>query len=95
MGEFQIKVASATQASYSKWASMTATTTAVTGTASATSTYSSTAVPTATSYDYIVVGGGVRIISLALTLHCLAEFMRDDLALVDVPALSGTVALTD
>ncbi|PQE24748.1 cellobiose dehydrogenase protein [Rutstroemia sp. NJR-2017a WRK4] len=65
MGEFQIKVASATQASYSKWASMTATTTAVTGTASATATYSSTAVPTATSYDYIVVGGGAGGVPLA------------------------------
>jgi hypothetical protein len=82
MGEFQIKVASATQASYSKWASQTATTTAVTGTASATSTFSSTAVPTATSYDYIVVGGGVRIVSSTLTLHHLADFMRYDFALV-------------
>lgn len=76
MGEFQIKVASATQASYSKWASMTATTTAVTGTASATSAYSFTAVPTATSYDYIVVGGGVRIVSSTTISHDLAKFER-------------------
>lgn len=62
MGEFSIKVASATQSSYSQWASQTATITATTGTATATATYSTSPIPTATSYDYIVIGGGVRII---------------------------------
>lgn len=60
MGEFSIKVASATQSSYSEWATRTATITATTGTATATATYSTSPIPTSTSYDYIVVGGGVR-----------------------------------
>lgn len=65
MGEFQIIVSSATQASYSKWASMTATATAVTGTATATSSYSSIPVPTGTTYDYVVVGAGAGGIPVA------------------------------
>ncbi|EMR89102.1 putative cellobiose dehydrogenase protein [Botrytis cinerea BcDW1] len=65
MGEFSIKVASATQSSYSKWASMTATITATTGTATATATYSTSPIPTSTSYDYIVVGGGAGGVPMA------------------------------
>lgn len=64
MGEFQIKVASATQASYSVWASMTATVTTVTGSSTPTSTYSSKPVPTNT-YDYVVVGAGAGGIPIA------------------------------
>lgn len=64
MGEFSIKVASATHTSYSQWATRTATITATTGTASATATYSTAPIPTSTSYDYIVVGGGVCTVSL-------------------------------
>ena len=65
MGEFQIEVASATQASYSIWETMTATATVVTGTLSPTSTYSSIPVPTSTTYDYVVVGGGAGGIPIA------------------------------
>ena len=65
MGEFQIEVASATQASYSNWATLTATATAVTGTAVATSSYSSIAVPTGTTYDYVVIGAGAGGIPIA------------------------------
>ena len=64
MGEFQVEVASATQASYSIWASMTATVTSVTGTTSPTSTYSSRPVPT-TTFDYVVVGAGAGGIPIA------------------------------
>ncbi|KFY02053.1 hypothetical protein O988_02378 [Pseudogymnoascus sp. VKM F-3808] len=64
MGEFKIEVASATQASYSIWASMTATATSVSGTAGPTATYSSNPVPTST-YDYVVIGGGAGGIPLA------------------------------
>lgn len=65
MGEFQIIVSSATQASYSNWNTLTATATAVTGTASATTSYSSIAVPTGTTYDYVVVGAGAGGIPIA------------------------------
>lgn len=65
MGEFVIQVASATQASYSKWATLTATATAVTGSATSTTAYSSIAVPTGTTYDYVVIGGGAGGIPLA------------------------------
>lgn len=66
MGEFKVEVASATQASYSIWASMTATTTAtsVSRTVSPTSTATSKPVPTST-YDYVVIGGGAGGIPLA------------------------------
>lgn len=64
MGEFKVEVASATQASYSIWASMTATATSVSGTAGPTATYSSNPVPT-TTYDYVVIGGGAGGIPLA------------------------------
>jgi cellobiose dehydrogenase (acceptor) len=63
-GEFVIQVASATQASYSKWATMTATGVIATGTATTTS-YSSVAVPTGVTYDYVVVGGGAGGIPIA------------------------------
>lgn len=67
MGEYSIAVASATQASYSNWATLTAThTNTATGTATASATsYSSTPVPTAATYDYIVVGGGAGGIPMA------------------------------
>lgn len=66
MGIFQVQVASATQASYSKWATMSATTISTTSTATATSTstYSSRPVPT-TYYDYVVIGGGAGGIPIA------------------------------
>jgi cellobiose dehydrogenase (acceptor) len=65
MGEFEIVVSSATQASYSQWATLTATASAVTGTAAATSSYSSVPVPTGTTYDYVVIGGGAGGIPIA------------------------------
>jgi cellobiose dehydrogenase (acceptor) len=65
MGEFQIEVASATQASYSNWATLTATATAVSGSSAPTSSYSSIPVPTSTTYDYVVVGGGAGGIPIA------------------------------
>jgi len=65
MGVFQIPVASATQASYSVWATQTSNGTTATGTAVATSAYSSVPVPTATSYDYVVIGGGAGGIPMA------------------------------
>lgn len=64
MGGFKVEVASATQASYSIWASMTATATSVSGTAGPTATYSSNPVPTST-YDYVVIGAGAGGIPLA------------------------------
>lgn len=64
MGEFKVDVASATQASYSIWARMTATATSVSGTVSPTSTAASKPVPTST-YDYVVIGGGAGGIPLA------------------------------
>ncbi|KAE8445026.1 hypothetical protein EG329_014032 [Mollisiaceae sp. DMI_Dod_QoI] len=65
MGEFLIPVASATQASYSAWATKTASGPIATGTATATVAFSSIPVPTQTSYDYIVVGGGAGGIPMA------------------------------
>ena len=65
MGEFQIKVASATQSSYSVWATLTATATTATGSTAPTSSYSSVPVPTGTTYDYVVVGGGAGGIPIA------------------------------
>ncbi|TVY84745.1 Cellobiose dehydrogenase [Lachnellula suecica] len=67
MGEFAIPVASATQASYSQWATLTATETYTTGTATATATtsFSSVPVPTGTTYDYVVIGGGAGGIPIA------------------------------
>lgn len=64
MGEFKITVASATQASYSIWATMTATGTSVSGTIGPTSTHSSKPIPTLT-YDYVVVGSGAGGVPLA------------------------------
>jgi cellobiose dehydrogenase (acceptor) len=65
MGEFKIVVSSATQASYSAWATRTATATTVTGTTAPTSTFSSIPVPTGTTYDCVVVGGGAGGIPIA------------------------------
>lgn len=66
MGMYVIDVKSATQASYSSWATQTATGTGTiaTGTATATS-YSSIPVPTGTTYDYVVIGGGAAGIPMA------------------------------
>lgn len=65
MGEFQVVVKSATQASYSSWATLTATGVVPTGTATTTASYTGTPVPTAASYDYIVVGAGAAGIPMA------------------------------
>ena len=65
MGEFEILVASATQASYSVWATSTITgITSATVSSTATATYSSKPVPTST-YDYVIVGGGAGGVPLA------------------------------
>ncbi|RDW73920.1 cellobiose dehydrogenase protein [Coleophoma crateriformis] len=67
MGEFSVAIASATQASYSNWATLTAThTNTATATAAAsTTTVSSQTIPTGVTYDYIVVGGGAGGIPMA------------------------------
>lgn len=67
MGEFSIPVASATQASYSKWATLTATQTYTSGTSTptATASYSAIPVPTGVTYDYVVIGGGAGGIPIA------------------------------
>ena len=65
MGEFQIVVKSATQASYSAWATKTATGPTATASASATATISSVPVPTGMTYDYVVVGAGAGGIPMA------------------------------
>jgi cellobiose dehydrogenase (acceptor) len=65
MGEFQIEVASATQASYSAWATKIATGPTATASAATTTVFSSIPVPTQTSYDYIVVGAGAGGIPMA------------------------------
>lgn len=64
-GEFVVQVASATQASYSVWATMTATATGTipSGT-TVTTSYSSLPAPTGT-YDYVIVGGGAGGIPMA------------------------------
>jgi len=69
MGVYQILVPSATQASYSKWASMTATHT-TSATAGPTTTVAPPVVtgipvPTGTTYDYVVIGGGAGGIPIA------------------------------
>jgi cellobiose dehydrogenase (acceptor) len=89
MGEFQIIVANATNANYTKWAGLTgaAPTTSVSASASIAPTGNSTGtvaaptaapttsatpttftgvpVPSATSYDYVIVGGGAGGIPMA------------------------------
>lgn len=66
MGEFVVLVASATQASYSVWATQTVSgVVTATGTATATATYSAVPVPTGTTYDYVVIGGGAGGIPMA------------------------------
>lgn len=65
MGEFEIQVKSATQASYSKWATMTATGVIASATATATATFSPVPVATTDTYDYIVIGGGAGGIPIA------------------------------
>ncbi|KAH6670475.1 hypothetical protein B0J14DRAFT_97535 [Halenospora varia] len=68
MGVFKIKVASATHASYSKWAaSATAvpTSTVPTSTPTPTGSFSSIPVPTGTTWDYVIVGGGAAGIPMA------------------------------
>ena len=65
MGEFQIVVKSATQASYSAWATKTATSPTATASASVTATISSVPVPTGVTYDYVVVGAGAGGIPMA------------------------------
>jgi cellobiose dehydrogenase (acceptor) len=65
MGEFVVQVASATQASYSVWATKTATGPVATGSTTATATVSAIPVPTADAYDYIVVGAGAGGIPMA------------------------------
>ena len=70
MGMYVIDVKSATQASYSKWATQTNTATASATSSSATTTASATSissipVPTSTTYDYVIVGGGAGGIPMA------------------------------
>jgi cellobiose dehydrogenase (acceptor) len=68
-GVFKIIVNSATQSDYSKWEA-SATSVPPTGTSVPTTTptavpYSSVPVPTATSYDYVIIGGGAAGIPIA------------------------------
>lgn len=76
MGEYYIEPKSAVQASYSKWATQTKTVSSSTGsptgspttTSSASSTPTSISaipVPTGTTYDYVVIGGGAGGIPMA------------------------------
>lgn len=70
MGMYVIDVKSATQASYSKWATQTNTATASATSSSATTTapatsISSIPVPTSATYDYVIVGGGAGGIPMA------------------------------
>lgn len=68
-GSFQVIVKSATQASYSKWESMTATAAPPSSTTAAptstTAPASGVPVPTSTTYDYVVIGGGAAGIPIA------------------------------
>ena len=71
-GSYRVIVKSATQKSYSEWWSKTATTLPPTGTTTVPTTtptnnpgFSSIPVPTATSYDYVVIGGGAAGIPIA------------------------------
>lgn len=70
MGMYVIDVKSATQASYSKWATQTNTATATASSSSTTTTtpatsISSVPVPTSATYDYVIVGGGAGGIPMA------------------------------
>lgn len=78
MGEFQIVVSKAANSAYSKWATISptsssssasttpTTSSSTTTTASATpTTFKGVPVPSATSYDYVVVGGGAAGIPIA------------------------------
>jgi len=68
MGVYQILVPSATQASYSAWAAATATHTATTTagpTVTPTPVVTGIPVPTAATYDYVVIGGGAGGIPIA------------------------------
>lgn len=64
MGEFQILVKSATQASYADWATKTISGTVPTGTSATSTSFNATPVPT-TKYDYVVVGGGAGGVPVA------------------------------
>jgi cellobiose dehydrogenase (acceptor) len=69
-GVFKVVVNSATQSDYDKWAA-SATSVPPTGTTSVPTTtptsvpFSSVPVPTATSYDYVIIGGGAAGIPIA------------------------------
>ena len=68
MGVYQLLVPSATQASYSVWASATAThtATATSGpTVTPTPVVTGIPVPTGVTYDYVVIGGGAGGIPIA------------------------------
>jgi cellobiose dehydrogenase (acceptor) len=65
MGEFQIQVKSATQASYAAWVTKTAAGPTVTASATVSAIISSVAVPTGVTYDYVVVGAGAGGIPMA------------------------------
>ncbi len=78
MGEFQIVVSKAANSAYSQWASISSTSSSssasttptgsssITTTASASpTTFKGVPVPSATSYDYVVVGGGAAGIPIA------------------------------
>ncbi|CAG8953832.1 hypothetical protein HYFRA_00006724 [Hymenoscyphus fraxineus] len=68
-GSYRIIVSSATQESYSKWESMTATAAPPSSTTTLPTTttlpVSGVPVPTQTSYDYVVIGGGAAGIPIA------------------------------
>jgi cellobiose dehydrogenase (acceptor) len=69
MGVFQVIVSSATIANYASYTTLTQTGGLTVSTTAATSTFSSVPVPTATSYDYIVVGAGAAGIPVAMRLN--------------------------
>ena len=69
MGVFQVIVSSATIANYASYTTLTQSGGLTVSTTAATSTFSSVPVPTATSYDYVVVGAGAAGIPVAMRLN--------------------------
>jgi cellobiose dehydrogenase (acceptor) len=69
MGVFQVIVSSATIANYASYTTLTQTGGLTVSTTAATTTFSSVPVPTATSYDYVVVGAGAAGIPVAMRLN--------------------------
>jgi cellobiose dehydrogenase (acceptor) len=69
MGVFQVIVSSATIANYASYTTLTQSGGLTVSTTAATSTFSAVPVPTATSYDYVVVGAGAAGIPVAMRLN--------------------------